>query len=159
MFLKVGAVLVIISVSYVLAIFLAPAQADELASIVGVTEFNVQVRSLKQKLDSTDSLMKFKDQTGSLVDGSILDSAKSDIDAARSQAEKLREAIKEKQMLIEDKVQQANQIVDTASSLKTQINTFTTLSWATGTGTWSGGNTSVTLSGSTTASGALTPNR
>lgn len=111
MFLKVGAVLVIISVSYVLAIFLAPAQADELASIVGVTEFNVQVRSLKQKLDSTDSLMKFKDQTGSLVDGSILDSAKSDIDAARAQAEKLREAIKEKQMLIEDKVQQANQIV------------------------------------------------
>lgn len=128
MFLKVGAVLVIISVSYVLAIFLAPAQADELASVVGVTEFNAQVRSLKQKLDSTDSLMKFKDQTGSLVDGSILDSAKSDIDAARAQAEKLRETIKEKQMLIENKVQQANQIVDTASSLKTQINTFTTLS-------------------------------
>ncbi|MDD2745469.1 MAG: hypothetical protein PHU93_02930 [Candidatus Gracilibacteria bacterium] len=159
MFLKVGAVLVIISVSYVLAIFLAPAQADELASVVGVTEFNAQVRSLKQKLDSTDSLMKFKDQTGSLVDGSILDSAKSDIDAARAQAEKLRETIKEKQMLIENKVQQANQIVDTASSLKTQINTFTTLSGATGTGAGSGGNTSVTLSGSATTSGALTPNR
>lgn len=128
MFFKVGAVLVIVSVSYVLAIFLAPAQADELASIVGITEFNLQVRNVKQKLDSADSFMKFKDQTGSLVDGSILDSAKSDIDAARTQAEKLRETIKEKQMLIENKVQQANQIVDTANSLKTQIDTFTTLS-------------------------------
>jgi len=159
MFINVVAVLVIISVSYVLSVFLAPSQADELAKVLGIAEFNTQVRDFKQTIDSTDSITKFKDQSGSLVDGSILESAKSDIDAARMQAEKLRGVIQEKQNIIENKVQQANQIVETANSLKTQINTFTTLTWATSTGTVTTGASGSTLSGGIDSLPTSVPNR
>lgn len=152
MVLKIASILVILFVSYVLGVFVAPAQMDEIGKLAGISEFNQTIRASKQKLDSiTGEVKDLNDQTGGL----FLNSAEVNIKRARDVVSEVRgtmettkSQIESAKSTIETKIDQGKQIYDTANSLRNQVNEFTTL-----TGSVIATATGSTNSGSETASG------
>ncbi len=111
---------------------MAPAQTDEIAKLVGITDFNQMIRNSKQQLNTiTGQVKDLNDASGGL----LLNSAEENIKRARDAADQMKNSIADTKNTIEGKVTQGKQILDTANSLKTQIDSFATLTGATiGTG-------------------------
>ena len=64
MFLKILSIALLFSVVYVLGVFLAPIQTDEIGKVLGIYEFNAHIRESKLKLDSvTNSALNVSSQS------------------------------------------------------------------------------------------------
>lgn len=142
--IKIPSILIILFVSYILGVFLAPAQFDEVAKLVGISEFNTMLRDSKSKLESfTAEVKDINEQSGG-----ILDAAEEHMNRARDMVSEIQEKVETTKSQIdtvkttlENKVDQGKQIYDTANSLKKQIDTFTNLTG------------SITTTGSTVSTG------
>jgi methyl-accepting chemotaxis protein len=128
MVIKVISILVILFVSYILGVFLAPKQTDEIGKLLGISEFNQMIRNSKTKVDGiTGEIKDLNDQTGGILMGST-----EQIQRARDAANQMKTQINDTKNQIDGKVNQAKDVYDTANALKTKIDVLTTLSGSAG---------------------------
>ena len=142
--IKIPSILIILFVSYILGVFLAPAQFDEVAKLVGISEFNTMIRDSKSQLESMTSEVKnLNEQTGGILDSAEVQikRARDMVSGVQEKIEKTKDQIDTTKNTLENKVDQGKQIYDTANSLKKQIETFTSLTG------------SITTTGSTASTG------
>jgi uncharacterized phage infection (PIP) family protein YhgE len=128
--IKIPSILIILFVSYILGVFLAPTQFDEVAKFVGISEFNTMIRDSKSKLESITSEVKnLNVQTGGILDNAEdqIKRARDMVSGVQEKIETTKDQIDTVKNTLENKVDQGKQIYDTANSLKKQIDTFTTL--------------------------------
>ena len=123
---KIFSALLLVAGLYVLAVYFAPKEAYEVASLIGVPGFNEQIRSLKGQADNiSNTLIDLKNNTGGL-----LDNAKTTIDSARSVVETTRSTIEQKVDQTQAVVKSVEDLSRAASAVKENLGALTTLTGA-----------------------------
>ncbi len=132
---QILSLVILFGTSYVLGIFFAPTQTDEIADLVGAKVFNETIRGLKTSADGVStSLIELQSGTGGVLD--TLKQAKGVVQTGK-------QVIESKVDQTKQVIQSVEQVGNAVNQLQTNVSTLTTLTG------------SATLSGST-MSGAAT---
>lgn len=142
MLTRIVAAILLVSVSYTTAVFIAPAPTDRLAETMGIIRYNLTIRAMKSLVDNLGSTEVTFAESWSGVTQAI-SGVRQTADDAKRLYDQARSTIDQKRAEGEAIVENIQQLTETAQELQKNLSSFTTLSAS---GSASG---EVTISGST----------
>jgi gas vesicle protein len=144
---QILSLILLLGTSYVLGVFFAPAQTDEIAGFIGADGVNEVIRSMKSSADTVSTrLIEFQEASGGVLD------------TAKDALWQVQDTVSASKQMIETKVDQTKKVVEkveqTANAvqdLKSSVQDLTSMSGA----SQSGGTSSGYTTSETSLSGAL----